>query len=151
MQQNKKEPRNSFKVATCRRAAGVYWKATAGLGTQAGNKTKHAFDQMQRLEKKVENNIAMNKCQEVIEKESADTLTLEQQLPRRACKLQTEHTKQWETCYRERCLEQKSVHPSNIKQEKRPSFGASKPTSTTAILNQNYIPSLDRWRHTLEF
>ena len=104
MQQNKKEPRNSFKVATCRRAAGVYWKATAGLGTQAGNKTKHAFDQMQRLEKKVENNIAMNKCQEVIEKESADTLTLEQQLPRRACKLQTEHTKQWGTCYRERCL-----------------------------------------------
>ena len=99
---------------------------------------------MQRLEKKVKNNIAMNKCQEVIE----NTLTLEQQLLRKACKLQTEHTKQWETCYRERYLEQKSVHLSNIKQEKRPSFGASKPTSTTAILNQNYLRLIDgdtRW------
>ena len=50
----------------------------------------HAFHQWQRLEKEVENNNAMNKCQEVhdlhvrahnkerIEEESADTLTLEQ-------------------------------------------------------------------------
>ena len=125
----------------------------------------HTFYRMQRLEKEFENNVAMNKCREIqtavytdvkehenkeqmelIEKESADILILEQQLPRRSYKSQMEHTKPWGTCYREGCLEQKSsVHLITLELEKPLSFWVSKPK--TAIFNTNFLRLIDGDTH----
>jgi hypothetical protein len=93
--------------------------------------TNRVFHQMQRLEREVNVDVR-------------NTLILEQQLPWRSYKPQTEHTQQWETCYWERCLEQKpSVHQSTLKLEKWLSFWVSLPTSKMSIFNPRFICLID--------